>query len=99
MRKDRLRRRDHEADLGLRPKEMIPGLDYPKANPGITLPWLIGLVLRLLGPIMKALTPALREALEGFLLDYYEKATETDNPWDDFLALFLLRIFGISAPE
>ena len=99
MLKDRLRRHTHEEALGLRPKQMIEGLDYPMANPGITLPWLIGLILKLLGPIMKALTPALREALEGFLLDYYEKAAETDNPWDDFLALFLLNIFGIKAPE
>ena len=99
MMKDRLRRKAHEESLGLRPKLMIEGLDHPKANPGITLPWLIGLILKLLGPIMKALTPTLREALEGFLLDYYEKAAETDNPWDDFLALFLLNIFGIKAPE
>jgi len=34
-----------------------------------------------------------------FLLEFYRKAMETDNPWDDFLARFLLRIFSIPIPS
>ena len=80
-------------------EKMIEGLNYSMANPGITLPWLVGLILKLLGPIMSALTPVLRKALEEFIIDYYKKAAETENPWDDFLALFLARILGITLPE
>ena len=98
MLKDRLRRRTYEEDIGLRPREMIPGLNYPRANPGISLPWLVGLLLKLLRPVMGALTPALKKALDEFLLKFYKDSLETDNPWDDFLALFLLRMFGIEEP-
>lgn len=89
---DQLRRRHYEADLGLR-----PGFNVP--NPGIGWTWLIDLIVKALGVLMPIVTPVLREELKGFLLAWYEKSLETPNPWDDFLARFLLRILKIPFGE
>ena len=77
----------------------MQGLDIKKPNPGISLPWLITLIAKLLMPILSAITPVLRDALEDFVKDYYKKSLETDNPWDDFLALFLARMLNIPVSE
>lgn len=75
------------------------GLAIPKANPGISWSWIITLIVTVLKPIMGILTPMLREELEKFALKFYAKAESTDNPWDDFLAEFLLKILGIEPPS
>lgn len=91
MENDRLRRREYEAKLGLRPGFTMP-------NPGIGMSWLISMCIALLKVVMPAITPMLRKFLEDALLDYYKKALETENPWDDFLGRFLLRILDIPVP-
>jgi len=62
-----------------------------------------GGILRIVGmlltPILRAMTPKIEEELEKFLLKFYVKAEATDNPLDDLLAGFLLRIFDIDIPE
>jgi len=73
--------------------------EFKAPNPGIGLTWVINLVLQILGTILPVITPSLRDALERFLKDFYAKAKETPNPWDDFLAKFLLRIVGSEVPE
>jgi len=97
MKEDQERRLLYMADLGL--KGGAYHAEFKIANPGITLKWVIRLVLLLLKPIMTIVTPTLRKELESFLVAYYKKAEETENPWDDFLALFLLNIFDVSVPE
>jgi len=74
-------------------------MGYVPFNPGIGWTWLIEILIKALSALLVAVTPALREVLKDFLLEYYEKAKETANPWDDFLAKFLLRILGIEVPE
>jgi len=62
-----------------------------------------GTILRIvclfLTPIVRAITPKLEEELEKFLIKFHGKCLETDNPLDDLLSGFLLRIFDIPVPE
>lgn len=73
--------------------------EFKAPNPGISLTWIIELVVKVLGLILPVITPSLREMLEKFLKEFYAKAKETPNPWDDFLAKFLMRILGIEVPD
>jgi len=75
----------------------MDGFSFP--NPGIGWSWIIDLLIKALSVVMPILTPTLRKALEDFLLDWYKKALETANPWDDFVARLLLRLLGIPIPE
>lgn len=70
----------------------------PAKTPGITWTAMLNILVAVLGPILRAVTPVLREQLEEWLIGFYKKAKTTDNPWDDFLAELLLRIFGIPLP-
>lgn len=80
-------------------KEKAQGITIPKANPGTTWKWVIDFLVAILGPVMAALTPMLRDELEKLALKFYKHAESTSNPWDDFLAEFLLRIMGIPIPS
>ena len=68
-------------------------------NPGISFWWLIEIIIKALSALLPIITPELRALLEKFLLDFYKKAQETPNPWDNFLAGFLLRILQIPVPD
>lgn len=98
MREDRERRRGYEADIGLRPSPGDQGLGLEFPNPGIGWTWLIKILIKVLGAIMPVITPTLTELLKNSLLEFYKQALETPNPWDDFLARFLLRILDIPVP-
>lgn len=71
---------------------------FVKVNPGVGFTWIITMLMQIFSTIMPIITPSLKKALEEFLLELYEKAKETTNPWDDFLLKFLLRILGIPIP-
>jgi len=73
--------------------------EFSLPNPGIGFTWIIELLIKILAALLPLITPTLRKELEKFLLNWYEKAKETPNPWDDFLAKFLLRILGIEVPD
>ena len=73
--------------------------EFSAPNPGISFTWVIELIIKIFSLILPVVTPELRKMLEKFLLEFYAKAKETPNPWDDFLAKFLLRILGIDIPE
>ncbi len=74
------------------------GLVIPKANPGISWTWIINLLVVVLKPIIDILTPVIRTELEKLVVKFYAKAEATENPWDDFLAEFLLKILGLPVP-
>lgn len=74
------------------------GLVIPRANPGTTWTWIVSLILAVLKPIFAVLTPTIRDELRKLLESFYAKAETTDNPWDDFLAEFLLKILGYDVP-
>ena len=73
--------------------------DTGKPNPGVSWYWLINMVVNVLRPLVDIVSPTLRKELEDFLIGYYHKAIATENPYDDFLARFLLRIFAIPIPH
>jgi len=99
MSKDQSRRWNYETKLGLRPGEKPKqGLDIPESN-SIGWTWIVSMLLTVLAAIIPVLSPALRGELEKAMLSLYAKAMESDNPWDDFLMRFLLRILGIPIPE
>ena len=77
---------------------MVEKNHYPAPNPGIGFTWLISILVKALGAIFPQVSSDIKAALEEFLLDFYKKALETTNPWDDFVARFLLRIFSIPVP-
>lgn len=80
-------------------RKAVQGIKIPKANPGTTWTWIVNLLVAVLAPVLSALTPILRSELEKFAVAFYKKAEATPNPWDDFLASFLLRMLGMSIPD
>lgn len=92
MAEDQERRREFEAELGLRPR-------WERPNPGITWQWAIDLVAKFLGVIVREATPWVREELSEFLTVRYKKALESPNPWDDMVYRVLLIISGTPIPK
>jgi RsiW-degrading membrane proteinase PrsW (M82 family) len=80
-------------------RKTVQGITIPKANPGTTWTWIINLLIAVLAPVLAALTPMLRTELEKFAVSFYKKAEATPNPWDDFLAAFLVRMLGLPLPN
>ncbi len=76
----------------------VQGLSIPKANPGISWGWIIQLLVTVLKPILGLLTPMIRTEMEKLVLKLYQHAEETPNPWDNFLADFLMAILDIEKP-
>lgn len=66
---------------------------------GISLNWLIKILVGVLGPIIGVLTPAIKGALTEFLTKLYLDALKTENVWDDFVVGMLLDILGIPRPS
>ena len=59
---------------------------------------ILSIIISILRPIIAVLTPTIRDMLHDTLIDFYNKAKATENPWDDFLAEILLRLLGIDIP-
>jgi hypothetical protein len=60
--------------------------------------WVIDLLLKMLGPIVAILSPAIKAALTEMLLKLYADAVRTANPWDDWFVGFLLDMLSIPRP-
>ena len=56
---------------------------------------IIGIVL---GPMLRAITPIIKDAMEDSLLNLYSKAEETENPIDDIFVGLLLDLLSIKRP-
>jgi len=92
-------RQELEAELRLTwgPRAQQPAFRLPM---GLALPgWLMAILIAIIAIIVSHVTPKLREKLVEFLLAFYQDAKESENRWDDYLALFLLIIFGVPIPE
>ncbi|MBD3390736.1 MAG: hypothetical protein GF410_01860 [Chitinivibrionales bacterium] len=59
--------------------------------------WIV--IGKVLGALVDVLTPHIRELLEKWLYDLYEKALKTDNPADDTLIEFLAALLRIELSE
>jgi len=88
-----------EPKTGAKSPDDPEGSGPGKPNPCVSWWWLINLVVSILRPLVDIVSPTLRKELEDFLIDFYNKSMETENPYDDFLARFLLRIFAIPIPH
>jgi hypothetical protein len=55
----------------------------------------LGFVALVLGPLMKLLSPVIRDGLKDVLLKLYEKAKSTPNPVDDVFVGFVLDLLQI----
>lgn len=53
------------------------------------------ITMRIVGAILDAVTPHIRELIADQIKVAYEKAKETDNPWDDFLVKLLADILRV----
>lgn len=62
-----------------------------KINWASILKW----VAIVLSPLMKLMTPMIRDALKASLLKLYEKAKATPNPIDDIGMVFVLDLLQI----
>jgi hypothetical protein len=62
---------------------------------GVTKKLIINFAKMLVGVIVRAATPVIEKELEEFLIKWRKKCVETENPWDDMLADFILDILDI----
>ena len=88
-----------EAELRLtwNPRAKQPAFRLPMA---LAIPgWLMAILIAILAIVVGQVTPKLRERLVEFLVAFYQEAKASENRWDDYLALFLLIIFGVPIPE
>lgn len=53
------------------------------------------ITIAILSAILRAVSPILREALQKAIKELYEKAKQTDNPYDDMFIALLARLLGI----
>lgn len=53
------------------------------------------ITIAVLSAILRAVSPILREALQKAMKELYEKAKQTDNPYDDMCISLLARLLGI----
>ena len=66
---------------------------------GIRWSGLLAALFRLLGPVIRTVTAELRDELFEALSRLYQKAVETENPYDDFLLDLLFDMLGFNKPE
>jgi len=61
-----------------------------------------GAILRIiaiiLGPLLKAISPIIKDALEDGMIKLLEKARATENPIDDLFMEFVFRILNLDIP-
>ena len=66
---------------------------------GITLDWIVKILISVLSPIVKIVTPQIKEKLSDFIKNLYSDALGTPNVWDDFLIKILADILSIDLSE
>jgi len=61
------------------------------------------IILQILSPLitqfLASISPSIRTALKSFAKELWERAQETNNPWDNVLAALLYAILGIETPK
>ena len=59
----------------------------------------MSMILKVLLPIipslLKLVTPAIKDSMEGYIKELAVKAKTTENPWDDLLPAALAILLGI----
>jgi len=61
------------------------------------------IILQILSPLitqfLASISPSICTALKNFAKELWERAQETNNPWDNVLAALLYAILGIETPK
>lgn len=65
----------------------------------VTYGFWVSLAIKVLGAILRDVSPHIREVLAKGIQDLYLKAKATDNPWDDFFVSFLAELLGVELKE
>lgn len=60
--------------------------------------WVLRIIGVILSPLLKAISPLIKDALEDGMNKLLEKARETENPIDDLFVEFLFRILRLDIP-
>jgi len=65
-----------------------------------SLTWKIVLAIgaKVFGYLIKQMTPVIKEALEKAMLDLYQKALITENPFDDHVMAMILEVLDLKKP-
>ena len=61
--------------------------------------WILRIIGIVLGPLLRSITPIIKDALEDGMIKLLEKARATENPIDDYFVEFLFNILDIEIPE
>jgi len=62
---------------------------------GLTMNLIFVTTSKLISVILPIVSEHIREGLKELLKNLYEKANETQNPYDDFLLEFIIRLLGL----
>jgi len=65
----------------------------------ITMKILLVVGAKVFGYMIKMLTPHIKEMLEEMMLDLYQKALATENPWDDHVMAMALEVLSLKKPN
>lgn len=60
--------------------------------------WVISLLQIILRPLLKAVTPLIKDLFEDSLYKLLDKARSTENPIDDLFVEFLFNILDVPIP-
>jgi len=55
--------------------------------------------LKVLGTIVKLVSPEIKDLVHQLIQEGYAKAKMTENPWDDFLFKVLATLLGVELEE
>lgn len=66
---------------------------------GFSWNWTQVLLSQTVGQIIKLISPEFRQVTDALFQQWFESALQTDNPWDDYLVMFLAGIFGVKVTD
>lgn len=66
---------------------------------GFSWNWTLKLLAGTVGRIVGLISPEFRRVTEESMQAWYDRALETDNPWDDYLVIIVAGILGVPLQE
>ena len=57
--------------------------------------WLLSIVLAVIRPLIKLVTPDIEKSMEKFVKDLYVKAQDTPNVFDDMFVEFIAELLDV----
>ena len=62
---------------------------------GLSKGWLVRIVIAVLRPLIKLVTPDIEKQMEKFVKDLYVKAQDTPNVFDDMFVEFIAELLDV----